>query len=226
MLEALPAVATARVAALHPFTAADYWDAARRAAGGRVIVIVWQGNQHLSRFLVAGEPFRLCEGGGGGEPKAADDIDEVPWVPVSMVEATFETSLVPLGELLSSLSAARQLLVVGTPPPKPDHVVRAALADEWALAKIVRDHGYEPDTVPLSPLPLRLALWRVLQRCVAAWATEAGATFVSVPQQAISTDGCLREEYWYADASHANAAYGSLVWSAVLSAAGRREQLS
>jgi hypothetical protein len=63
-------------------------------------------------------------------------------------------------------------------------------------------------------------LWRLMQFLTRETAIAAGAEFVPVPADTVEIDGTLKREYW-ADVTHANGAYGSRLYEAIIAAVER-----
>ncbi len=176
-----------------------YWRTAREAPG-RVLAVIWSGNQHNRHFIFEfDEPFRLHDCGESG-----------PVVPDAMISARWEPFLVGMEANVKSVQA-EHLVLMGTPPPKREEEIRAGLAGEPRLLELIAAAGETPDTIRVTPTELRVGLWKILQHDLAAWAARIGATFVPVPASAQTADGCLKPEYSMADSSHANGAFGALM---------------
>jgi hypothetical protein len=193
---------------------ATYW----RVASGvksRVLAVVWNGNQHTAHFLFDFEdPLRLHDCG---------ELGTV--VPVSMISAFWEETLAGLDSIESV--QAEHFVLLGTPPPKADDEVRAALAREPAreplLSEAVAAAGESIETIRITPSAVRVGLWTILQDDLEERAARIGATFVPVPASARTADGCLRPEYSAGDASHANGAFGALMLGEIEAAVARAE---
>ena len=63
----------------------------------------------------------------------------------------------------------------------------------------------------VSPMPLRVKLYRIQTELYRNACRDAGIEFVDVPGGAVGGDGALKREYWNPDPTHGNAAYGRLV---------------
>lgn len=75
-----------------------------------------------------------------------------------------------------------------------------------------RPRDAAPESIPLTPLPVRRKLWLVLQDLMEEAATAAGCRFEPVPGDCMDAAGFLKDEYAADDVSHANALYGDLFW--------------
>jgi hypothetical protein len=188
-----------------------YW---RTACGapGRVLALVWGGNQQNMHFMFEfDEPLRLHD---SGEPGTV--------VPASMISAFWERSLAGMEANVTSVRA-EHLVLLGTPPPKTDKEIRAGLAREPRLLELVAAAGESVDTVRITPTAVRVGLWKILQADLEAQAARIGAVFVPVPASAQTADGCLKPEYSVGDASHANGAFGALMLGEIEAALAQAE---
>jgi hypothetical protein len=200
---------------LHRLGDSEYWDFVVDSAPGRVVAVVWNGNQHNADFLIESRPpVRVAT-----EQSDGTDTAAVTWVPQELLRARWRPTNDDLEQVLRRLvPVARQVLVVGTPPPKPDAFVSGVLHSEPHFVTVARELGLDPRDAPVTPGPTRLALWSVVQDMLADSAAATGATFVPVPDAAVDEDGYLREVLATSDATHANTAYAHLVWQAIADA--------
>jgi len=176
-----------------------YWRTAC-SAPGRVLAVVWSGNQQNMHFMFEfDEPLRLHDSGEAGTV-----------VPASMISAFWEPSIAGMDVHVTSVRA-EHLLVLGTPPPKTEEEIRAGLTREPKLLGVLAAAGESVDTIRITPTAVRVGLWKILQADYEARAVRIGAVFVPVPASAQTADGCLKPEYSVGDSSHANAAFGALM---------------
>jgi hypothetical protein len=176
--------------------------------------VVWNGNQHNRHFLFSvDEPFRLHDGGERGTVVSA-----------STISAFWEPSLAGMDLSVTAVQAERTV-VLGTPPPKIEEEIRAGLKRETVFLDAIAAAGEHPDTIPITPVELRVAIWGVLQGDLEARAARVGAVFVPVPASAQTADGCLKPEYSGPDASHANGAFGALMLGEIEAALASAEAL-
>ncbi len=182
---------------------ADYWQLVADSAVARILAICWNGNQHNVGFLIEQDPPVRVAGSGDG----------LPIIPRSELRALWEPSFDELRAFVPSLDASTEVYLLGTPPPKSDDFVASALASEEFFLSQARLAGLAVEDIVVTPAATRVALWRALQEQLAQVAVELGATFVPVPSAAIDADGTLLLEYCQLDVTHANAAYGVLVWA-------------
>ncbi|GEM_PF-762611 len=187
----------------------EYWEVVKRTAEGRTLVVVLNGNQQNTHFLFrTGLPFDIIR-----QNRSYDStLAAVPFeMAVSYMYRTITEDPVPV----PPMPAIRRMVVVGTPPPKSDETVRRWLTTEDHYAARLATLGWDPASAPVSPLELRVALWEALQKALSLYSSKIGALFVPVPQDAQDETGALREEYSNSDVTHANAAYGALLWQEV-----------
>lgn len=214
---------SARVAILEVASNADietdlYWDIALGTARGRGVplVIVWDGNQHNVHFLLeSAERFSVYPASG---PWA--DGRSRPLIPRSLFREFFAPSVERLRAVLARSNGAR-VIVLGTPPPKPDGHVRDRLHNEPLLADAAASLGMTPSTLEVTPLPVRVELWRITQELLREVADTFGAPFVAVPEKALS-GGALTSDMSYPDVTHANGLWAEIMVDATTAAlAGR-----
>jgi hypothetical protein len=190
---------------------ADYWETAVAAAEGRVVVALLTGNQHNSLFLFDSDPpFRCLPISAPGLPIE----DGAQLISFEMAVSCFSETLEPLRHLLPRFTSARQLVMVGTPPPKPDHAVRRWLTTEDDFARKLAEGN---EAAPITPLSTRVALWEALQEAMTLLCTDLDVPFLPVPDGVQDREGALKEEYWSHDVTHANGRYGAVVWDAIVS---------
>lgn len=202
-----------------------YRDAFLRVAEGKVAGVVWDGNQHIGLFLVDSVPgFQVFRPGvvdAGHDPGRR-------WVSEEMLrclwrgDAPWTTD--SLEALLRQLAhASPRVVLFGTPPPKPERLVRAALGADPFFVSLLERESMEPDTVPLTPGPVMIAMWQVIQDIYRDAAADTGALFVPVPDSVMDRDGYLLDRYSPpGDTSHANGDYGAVMWAQLSDALGSR----
>jgi hypothetical protein len=188
-----------------------YWDFVVEQAPGRTVAVFWNGNQHNADFLIESQPpVRVV----ASEPVVDDD--DATWVPQEMLRARWRPTNDELEHQLSRLVAvAREVLVVGTPPPKQDEFVAHVLSTDLHFTRVARELGLDVREAPVTPGPTRLTMWSLVQEMLAESAGAAGATWVPVPDTVLDDEGYLRQVLAISDATHANAAHGYLVWKAI-----------
>lgn len=189
-----------------------YWDGLVARAKNSTVLIVWLGNQHLVRFLLAQGPsfdFHLAQ-----HPDQPH-LSGAAIVPEALVRSVIGEPIQPLRGILRRLKARRGCtpVVLGTPPPKGNderlHKLLGREIDRYLGADAA---GIDLDAISLTDRQVRRKLWLVLQDLLEDAAKDAGCAFAPVPAQSMDASGFLKEEYWREDVSHANSLYGDLFW--------------
>jgi hypothetical protein len=197
-----------------------YWQFFEHFSANQCPVVVWEGNQHEAFFLFEHKPaFDFVLSFAPNWPVLLD----VLLIPESQLRAFLAPTIAPLSELLDRLGAQTDhpIFVTGTPPPKGDEAeLRARINVDSILLKWAAAAGPDPLTVNLTPRPVMLKLWMLVQDMMAQVARSAGAVFVPVPARAKDGGGYLAREYWAADVTHANGAFGRVMLEEVVAAAG------
>jgi GT2 family glycosyltransferase len=184
-----------------------YWGMAVETARerGLPLAVVWDGNQHNIHFLLESEErFSVFPATGPWE-----DGHRRPLMPRSLIREFFAPSLGPLRIVLAG-SAGAKVVLIGTPPPKPDDHVNARIQEEALFVEAAERLGMTASTLRVTPLAIRVELWRITQEMLRALAHEFGTTFVGVPDRALS-GGALAAELSYRDATHANGLWAELM---------------
>jgi hypothetical protein len=198
-----------------PPTRDDYWDYVAELAAGRTLAVVWNGNQHNSAFMLRHRPpFRVYRPGG-----IELGPEEGAWLPRVLFREAWDSTFDGLRALLRRVVPIAQVLVVCTPPPNPEALVRSVLLEEPHFIRLAAELGYDLDNLQITPEPVRVALWSVLVEMLEDVAVTEGATFVPVPDGVTSADGLLLPEFGAGDVTHAGPAYGGRVWGQLSSLA-------
>jgi hypothetical protein len=182
----------------------DYWDLLCEEAEGRIVVLLWGGNEHNSFFLFEGDrPFDVFL----TESDRIEDGREL--IPQRAVRAKYDPALEGLRYVLDRLSTKKcRVIVGGTPPPQRDNEkVFARAQNEPDFRRLMIASGLPLERVKISPPFLRLKMWRLLQTCVRETAIHFGAEYFAVPSRLTDADGYLLECYLAGDLSHANSDY-------------------
>lgn len=193
-----------------PLEDTDYWEQVAHHAEGRVVAILWRGNQHFHHFLImpdAGFDFVL-----DSEPQL--DVDpHRPLVPEATVIEFMRADMIDLDAIIEAIHAAGgQVVLCGTPPPKGDAgFVREKILHEGYFRKTAEELGADLETIEISPPRLLYKLWKVMQNSLRDVATRHGARFMPVPETLQTSDGFLHPDYYAGDVTHANRAYGDVV---------------
>jgi len=183
-----------------------YWDTACELPRDRTLAIIWNGNQHIASFLFMPSPqFTLAS------------VQDAPGaiVPEEAIRTFFRPTVVDLEQLLERIGDSLRVLVIGTPPPKCDAIVRGMMEREPTLNQVMAGSGLDAATAPLTHVKLRIALWRIVQDLLADIAAVHSAIFVPVPAEVFAEDGHLRDDLSAPDATHANELYGALMLRAI-----------
>ena len=211
-LDRLPGFSADVLALSGPFPPQEpHWDLLVQSAANSTVFLLWQGNQHLARFLFAtGPPFDFFI---ATQPDRAVHPDAVI-VPESAVRDVMRAGFDGLSPLLDRLNAVAGCnpVVVGTPPPKGDDDKLRRLLVEPHFMREAERQGLSVETAPLISATIRLKLWLVMQEVLYEIANRHGRPFVPVPEEAFDEQGFLKEEFWLPDVTHANLRYGDLMW--------------
>ena len=192
-----------------------YWQQLRELARNQTIVLVWGGNEHnLLYFFEEKDPFDFYS------KHVERLIPGARIVPQRMIRKNFAERLKYLSIELRALVKAqsRQILLLGTPPPKKDNA---------ELARLMVGEGYFQDwaerlgEMRIADPYKRLKLWYLLQEMFEEEAAKANVRFVAVPTAAQDEDGFLQRELWADDVTHGNAAYGQMMMDKLIAELGR-----
>jgi hypothetical protein len=155
------------------------------------------GNDHNVLGLLENPiPFSVGDAQAGSAPP--DDPDR-HFIPYHLIQEYFENRLLlDLIEDLYDLFPAARKFYLNPPPPISD----------W---KHIKSHpgvfrsklGAGP-----APAPLRLQLYRVQTEVLRKKAGLCGAVFIEAAPDLLNPQGFLSPEYYNADPTHGNAAYG------------------
>jgi hypothetical protein len=191
-----------------------YWDYLVGQGAGRTVAIVWSGNEHNGMYLLQQRPsFRVYDA-----ESVLPELGEAHgrWIPRTEFRELWSPSFDGLRRVIARLTPLAKVLVMCTPPPKSESQVRAALATEPFFLEQAEKLGYDASELQITPERTRVALWRVLRDLLQEVAEAGGATFVPLPPDTYDENGLLLAEYDGGDVTHANAAYGGLVWAQLL----------
>jgi hypothetical protein len=172
-----------------------------------IVVSAIGGNQHQMYLLEHSEPFDFYEP--GNDAILADH----KVIPYRTIYDQFRRGIVQGrdGHYLSAVRGAttRAVYHLGVPPPKED---------EAHIRRRVEGHFRErmKSSQPLTKASIRAKLWRVQRQVIWDFCESSKIEYVPVPASAIDVNDFLKPEYYAADATHANAAYGVLVLDQIL----------
>jgi hypothetical protein len=185
----------------------EYFEIALSAARERALPLglIWDGNQHNGAFLIESEQrFSIYPAVGPWE-----DGYPRPLIPRSLVYEFFRLGLAGLRAVLSNV-AGEKILLLGTPPPKTEDQIRAGISKEPLLVEAAEKCGMSSSTLRITPLAIRLELWRMTQELLSEIASEFRVPFITVPDEALA-DGALRADASHVDATHANGVWGEIM---------------
>lgn len=189
----------------------DYWDYLADKSTGKVVAIVWSGNQHNVDFLVQPHnPFRVWL-----SPLTESADVEKPWVPQAMIRAKWEPSFFGLTSAIEKLHRSAQVIILGTPPPKTDDFIAKIMASDTYLLGRANESHVDVSTLRITPQNERLIYWTILQSMLRDCATEAGVAFIPSPSASSDAAGFLLPSHCAADTTHANDEHGALLWRAL-----------
>ncbi|WP_139825340.1 hypothetical protein [Mycobacterium conspicuum] len=194
-----------------------YWDTLGDLGIGADVGIIWGGNEHnILYFFEAETPFDFLS----AHVRIMNPSAEI--MSRAAIRHSFqELSFNGLGSALKRLMSRglNRIALVGTPPPKDDNeALRALLKTEEFFVSKAALLGQSVETIPITDPYVRLKLWYLLQDMLAEEARTRGAMFIPVPEEVQDADGFLKREFWASDVSHANEAYGNVVYETILRA--------
>jgi hypothetical protein len=186
------------------------------------VLVVWRGFQvDALALVVIGQMFDFLE-------QPDDRIAHgAAVVPLTMVTEALEQTL-DVEQFVLLLQALPQLraTVLVPPPPLPGDEVRTRLTtahDSWFKGR-AEAAGYDMESVPLVPDPVRAKTWRVFARCYAKVAEASGVGFLMPPADAFAESGLRDQRFWGDDMIHANAAYATRCIEALLGEKAERSE--
>lgn len=184
----------------------EYWNFVAELSRGKKVVVVWNGNQHNSGFMLQTKPkFTVL-----GVTDDTYDHELVP-IPRSMIRAYFKPSFEELTEVIPLLSSASSVYLLHGPAPKPLSYIKDQILQEKYFSDIAKSLGVEMSDLVITSDSLRLELWNVLAELLASYSKTLGTNFINAPEVSRDALGMLLPEYWYPDVTHANSKYGMLV---------------
>ncbi|HEV7305246.1 hypothetical protein [Ensifer sp.] len=193
-----------------------YWDAVVEQSVDTTVLLVWNGNQHLAKFLFeAGKPFDFYI---ANRPDIA--VQPVDLIPESLIREILDRGNALLQPFLKRLQGVPgcKTVLLGTPPPKGDDgVLRQLVSKEVYFVEMAERMGFDLNTITFTDRLVRRKLWLVVQDLLAEAADAAGSAFMPVPEAVMDDEGFLKKELWREDATHANPEYGRVFWDSMLS---------
>lgn len=192
----------------HSLADTDYWRSV--AYSTDYLGVVWNGNQAAATFTVPADPITVV----GRRGRVAPPVGQV--VPYALLVDYWSASLDDLRWFLTTRTDLRSVILLGTPPPKPDDLIRGGMQHEPHFRAALEGAGLTADTAPITDIESRVALWESLQDAMERAASESGVRFLPVPATTQAPDGSLLPELSTVDATHANLQYGRIYWEHLL----------
>lgn len=184
-----------------------YWNKMIKLAAGRPLLLLWGGNEHNTYFLFdTDRPFDFFY----ADFPISTDREIVPF---KLIRAKLQPSIDALRGLLLTLQRRQhtRVIVGGTPPPRLNaDVIRSRLRTEPLFLQDLEKLGLAPETAPITPAPVRLKLWTVLQDSYSQITRECGFEYFPVPAALRDSAGYLPDAYCSNDVTHANEDYGKI----------------
>lgn len=171
----------------------------------RAVLCALMGNEYNSLAMIPHpEPFDIDWPGERIADPAAQPIPP-SLMRAEMAEIAARNALM----LWRAIAAAAECPVYLVPPPPPiadgDHI----RAHPGRFGEMVARHG-------LNPAPMRRRMWRIYRDVLSDGVAGSGTIFVDLPGK-VMEDGYLARRFWRADPTHANAAYGEIMLTRILS---------
>ena len=190
-----------------------YWDTLADLGTDADVGIIWGGNEHNVCYFFESEPrFDFLS----AQVRKMNPSAQI--MPRAAIRHRFQQSLNDLDLVLTRLATAglNRIALIGTPPPKRDNEALRAFAqrEEFFVSAAAR-FGQSVETLPITDPYVRLKLWHLLQDMLADTARSRGVMFIAVPKQVQDADGFLQREFWFPDVTHANEAYGNVIYETV-----------
>ena len=194
-----------------------YWDTLADLGMGADVGIIWGGNEHnVCYFFEAETPFDFLSAHVRIMNPSAQIMSR------AAIRHRFQQlSFNDLDSALKRLTTGglNRIALIGTPPPKGDNeALRALLKTEEFFVSKAALLGQSVETIPITDPYVRLKLWYLLQDMLAEAARIRGVMFIPVPKEVQDPDGFLKREFWASDVSHANEAYGNVIYETVVRA--------
>jgi hypothetical protein len=195
----------------------SYFETLADLAMGADVGILWNGNEHNALYMFEAEtPFDLLSAHVRKMNPSAQVMSQA-----AIRDRFQQTSFDNLDLVLNRLATGglNRIALIGTPPPKGDNeALRALLKTEEFFVSRAALLGHSLDTVPITDPYVRLKLWYLLQDMLAEEARIRGLMFIPVSTEVQDADGFLKREFWASDVTHANEAYGNVMYETVLRA--------
>ena len=125
-------------------------------------------------------------------------------LPSEAIESTLAQSIQPAIEQMTAIRRRIpfRMVAISSPPP---------IADNGYLNGPQNAFWDKAQTLGISPPAFRWKVWRLQCLAYERGCAEAGITYLSPPEGAMTEDGFMRPEGWHSDGVHGSAWYGALV---------------
>ncbi len=182
----------------------SYWDQVKNLTNSRPICISWNGNQHNIHFLLeTPERFQIY-----GQNEVSS---QSPVVPISQIREFFKPTQVKLEETINKIQADSEIILLGTPAPKPKEFLDSILGNDSYFLALANSQGLSQGEIRVTSNSLRKILWQIYQEILISTSKNLGCKFIESPAESIGDDGMLKEIFWAPDITHANEQFGKLM---------------
>lgn len=194
-----------------------YWDALADLGNGSNVGILWGGAEHNHCYFFETETrFDFLSTHVSKVDASAQMVSQA--IIRDRFQQQTHNNLDLVLERLAT-GGLNRIALIGTPPPKGDNeALRALLKNERWLVNKAAELGRSMETIPITDPYVRLKLWYLLQDMLADVAHIRGLMFIPVPKEVQDADGFLKREFWASDVTHANVAYGNVIYETVVGA--------
>jgi hypothetical protein len=188
----------------------EYWDFVAKESKNQTTAISWNGNQHNVHFLIEQpETFKIFGLESSYESESAS-------ISISRVNALFEPTFTELRKVLSKFPDTKNLILLGTPAPKPKSAIESRLVKETYYIDIAKTIGVKPSEIKVSSDALRVFMWKITQTLTEQAAKEFGCKFLGIPSRSLDQYQTLKEIYWANDVTHASEEFASIFMDEIL----------
>jgi hypothetical protein len=200
-----------------------YWDALGDLGKGANVGILWEGNEHNRWYFFEAEtPFDFHSAHVRKMNPSAQIMSRAAIrhrLKQLLAQPGLSFDVLDLVLKRLATGGVNRIALIGTPPPKGDNeALRAFVQTEPDLVQMAAQLGQSVETIPITDPYVRLKLWYLLQDMVAEEARIRGLMFIPVPKEVQDADGFLKREFWASDVTHANEAYGNVMYETVVRA--------
>ncbi len=179
----------------------EYWKYVAKLSSAQSTFISWNGNQHNIHFLLEElKPFQIFD--------MYQEHRSAPVVPITQVRELFAPTFSELRATLNLFSSFENLILLGTPAPKPKKFIDKVLMNDGYFSTKANTIGIPSSKIVATSDALRLAMWHLTQVMTKEVADEFGIKFMPTPNFSLDSNGLLREEFWADDITHTNQHFG------------------